>query len=142
MLPLLMPMLLLLLPIMPMLLLLLPMLLMLMLPQLLLLLPLLFTKLVCRSTIGSIMSPRFLSRDTPPLIPPTMLLTMPLLSVLLSHTLLLSLIPLLQELPELLLSNNKLCRTQAGRQSFIFNLQPDKNDKMTNEFAKLQFSIA
>merc|ERR1711910_162343 len=48
---------------------------MLMLPQLLLLLPLLFTKLVCRSTIGSIMSPRFLSRDTPPPIPPTMLLT-------------------------------------------------------------------
>merc|ERR1711936_184443 len=102
--PLLLPMLPLLLPIMPMLLLLLLMLLMLMLPQLLLLLPLLFTKLVYRSTIGSIMFPRFLSRDTPPPIPHTMLLTMPLLSVLLSHTLLLSLIPLL---PELLLSNNK-----------------------------------
>merc|ERR1712119_235299 len=93
MLPLLFPMLPLLLPMLPLL--------------LLLLLPLLFTKLVYRSTIGSIMSPRFLSRDTPPPIPPTMLLTMPLLSVLLSHTLLLSLIPLLQELPELLLSNNK-----------------------------------
>merc|ERR1712215_24386 len=86
--PLLLPMPPLLLPIMPM-------------------LPLLLPKLVYRSTIGSIMSPRFLSRDTPPPIPPTMLLTMPLLSVLLSHTLLLSLIPLLQELPELLLSNNK-----------------------------------
>merc|ERR1711936_1510371 len=121
---------------MPMLLLLLPMLLMLMLPQLLLLLPLLFTKLVCRSTIGSIMSPRFLSRDTPPPIPPTMLLTMPLLSVLLS------LIPLLQELPELLLSNLTRTTLQNSSRTTKFHLQPDKNDKMTNEFAKLQFSIA
>merc|ERR1719427_1615326 len=117
---------------MPMLLLLLPMLLMLMLPQLLLLLPLLFTKLVCRSTIGSIMFPRFLSRDTPPPIPPTMLLTM----------LLLSLIPLLQELPELLLSNLTRTTLQNSSRTTKFHLQPDKNDKMTDEFAKLQFSIA
>merc|ERR550519_2996746 len=115
---------------------------MLMLPQLLLLLPLLFTKLVYRSTIRSIMSPRFLSRDTPPPIPHTMLLTMPLLSVLLLHTLLLSLIPLLQELPELLLSNLTRTTLQNSSRTTKFHLQPDKNDKMTNEFAKLQFSIA
>merc|ERR1711974_528030 len=127
---LLLPMLPLLLPMLPLLLLMLP-LFMLMLPQLLWLLPLLFTKLVSKSTIRSIMSLRFLSRDTPPPTLPTMLLTMPLLLVLLLHTLLLllilvlSLIPLLQELPELLLSNN-MCRlywgTQAELQSFIFNL--------------------
>merc|ERR1719209_1774666 len=111
-------------------------------PLLLPMLPLLFTKLVCRSTIRSIMSPRFLSRDTPPPIPPTMLLTMPLLSVLLSHTLLLSLIPLLQELPELLLSNLTRTTLQNSSRTTKFHLQPDKNDKMTNEFAKLQFSIA
>merc|ERR1712055_44530 len=115
---------------------------MLMLPQLLLLLPLLFTKLVCRSTIGSIMSPRFLSRDTPPPIPPTMLLTMPLLSALLSHTLLLSLILLLQELLELLLSNLTRTTLPNSSRTTKFHLRPDKNDKMTNEFAKLQFSIA
>merc|ERR1712215_168505 len=104
-----------------------------------LMLPQLFTKLVCRSTIGSIMFPRFLSRDTPPPIPPTMLLTMPLLSVLLSHTLLLSLILLLQEL---LLSNLTRTTLQNSSRTTKFHLQPDKNDKMKDEFAKLQFSIA
>merc|ERR1712215_449391 len=96
----------------PLLLLIMPHMLLLLLPmllQLLWLLPLLFTKLVSKSTIRSIMSLRFLSRDTPPPTPPTMLLTMPLLLVLLLDTLVLLPIPLLQELPELLLSNN-MCR--------------------------------
>merc|ERR1739838_437102 len=97
MLPQLPPMLML--PQLPPMLMLLQLLLMPMLLQLLLLTPpQLSTMLDTRLTIMSNTFPRSLSRDTPPPTPPAMSSTMPQLSVLPSHTTLLSLLPLLLEL--------------------------------------------
>merc|ERR1711892_284614 len=59
-----------------------------------------------RLTIMSSTFPRSLSRGTPPPTPPATSSTMPQLSVLPSHTTLLSLLPLSPELPELSLFKN------------------------------------
>merc|ERR1712128_343097 len=102
-------------------------------------LPQLSTMLDTRLTIMSSTFPRSLSRGTPPPTPPAMSSTTPQLSVLPSHTTLLSLLPLLLELPELLLSKNTQKKMQNSSRTTKFHLKSDKNDKMTNEFENVRF---
>merc|ERR1712123_256489 len=74
------------------------------------------------------------------------LLMLPQLSTLLPLPLpppplstLLSLLPLLLELPELSLSKNTQKKMQNSSRTTKFHLKSDKNDKMTNEFENVRF---
>merc|ERR1712123_211002 len=102
-------------------------------------LPQLSIMLDTRLTIMSSTFPRSLSRGTPPPTPPATSSTMPQLSVLPSHTMLLSLLPLLLELPELSLSKNTQKKMQNSSRTTKFHLKSDKNDKMTNDFENVRF---